>query len=368
MSDVVYKGVLHKLGGNVKSWTKRWMVLKTDNVLYYYKDPTKAPQGKIPLTDHMFHAKEGREGDLNWPKIVKIDRTVVIRTSYRIYYMYAENHEEAAEWIKQLQSARDKFPNKVTPRQVSDSVAPVNGVGNLPTSNSISDSFSGIHPPTNSVSSSVGIVESLYDAASLPDSDCSVGSDEEKGSRDVYDVPPSNQEVDEDAVYELADHPQPIRTASSKSLTPSFPLPVAPVEKNSNADDVDQPIYEDTDSIVPTSPPDDMYEEVSQQQPSWAASKRLKPQHPPPPPPESDDDDDDDETVPLPPSLPPKTSSSRAPPPVPRRDSSVLSDDDIYDAPPPEITGQDDVYSKLEKIESEYFSLCSTLTCTQSLI
>jgi len=353
----VHKGVLYKLGGNVKSWTKRWMVLKTDNVLYYYKDPTKAPQGKIPLTDHMFQAKEGRERDLNWPKIVTIERTIVIRTSYRIYYMYAENQEEAFEWIKQLQSASDKLPNKIKSRQVSDSTAPVNGVDQFSTSNSISNSFSGNHPPTNSVSSSIGTVESLYDAAGHPDSDYSVGSEGEKGSRNVYDVPPNNEEVDENAVYELTDHPQPIRTASSKSLTPLLP---APVRKNNNAaiNDVDQAIYEDTDNIVATGSPDVVYEEVNQQQPSWAASKHVRPQQPPPPPPGSDDDDDDDDdddTVPLPPSLPPKTSSIHAPPPIPpKRNSSVLSDDDIYDAPPPE-TGGDEQYSKLEKIESKYF-------------
>jgi len=342
MTDVVYKGVLHKLGGNVKSWTKRWMVLKTDNVLYYYKDPTKGPQGKIPLTDRMFHAKEGRERDLNWPKTVRIERTIVLRTSYRIYYMYAESQEEAAEWIKQLQSASDKLPNKVKSRSVSDNTAPVNGVDNLPTPNSISNSFSGSHPPTNSVSSSIGTVESIYDAASHPDSDCSIGSEENNGSRDVYDVPPNNGQADEDIVYELADHPQPIRTASSKSLTPSLPLPAAPAEKN-GINDVDQPIYEDTDKIVPTGPPDAMYEEVNQKQPAWAASKHLKPQKPPPPPPGSDDDDDDDddETVPLPPSLPPKMSSGRAPPPIPKRDSSVLSEDDIYEIPPTE-TGENE--------------------------
>jgi len=265
--------------------------------------------------------------------------------------MYAENQEEAAEWIKQLQSASDKLPNKIKARQVSDSTTPVNGVDQLSTSNSISNSFSASHPPNNSVSSSIGTVESLYDAASHPDSDCSVGSVGENDSSYVYDVPPNND------VYELADHPQPTRTASSTSLTPSLPLPAAPIGKNDNAV-IDQPIYEDTDNITATGPPDAVYEEVSQQQPSWAASKHVKPQQPPPPPPksddDSDDDDDDDDTVPLPPSLLPKTLSSCAPPPIPKRNSSVLTNDDIYDTPPPE-TGGDEQYSKLEKIESKYF-------------
>ena len=45
----VFSGVLYKCGARVKSWNKRWMILKDDSCLYYHKDANKKPQGVISL-------------------------------------------------------------------------------------------------------------------------------------------------------------------------------------------------------------------------------------------------------------------------------------------------------------------------------
>lgn len=352
-TDIVHQGTLHKLGGNVKSWTKRWMVLKKDNVLYYYKDPNKSPQGSIPLTDHMFLAKEGRERDLNWPKTVGIERTIVIRTSYRIYYMYADTQPEAAEWIERLQKTAESIPGKkVAKRFVPKSAEVPAGDGKS-------------HPKSPSVSSnlsaSIDTVESLYDAAKQPDSDCSISTDEENGQGpdSVYSVPPSSEPAENDAIYEATDDdPSHSRTSSSNpSATPAPLVPSHGVSSGGN-----QPIYEDADLVPATKPPDDheVYEVVNDQQPAWAASRHLPPSDPPPPPP--DDDDDDEDTVPLPqPAIPPK--NSKLPPPIPTRGSAAKLTNGGDDSPPavplrktaassPKIIDNGN-YSLLEKIESK---------------
>lgn len=360
-TDIVHQGTLHKLGGNVKSWTKRWMILKKDNVLYYYKDPAKPPQGSIPLNDHMFLAKEGRERDLNWPKAVGIERTIVIRTSYRIYYMYADSQHQAAEWIEHLQSAAESVPGKKVKKRAESkptvpSEVPVN---NKTSSSSVSGSLSA------SLSASVDTVESIYDAANQPDSDGNISTDEENGQVfSDYAVPPSGKLAEDDVIYELADdnpsHSLPSRTSSAKSLTTSVPLsPTQAMNKSSGSSN--QPIYEDAD-VVDTKPTEMVYEVVNDQQPAWAASRHIPPSDPPPPPP-----DDDEDTVPLPqPPLPPKDST--VPPPVPSRGSSSKPIDGGDNSPPaipskkkaaasyPKFNDKNENhdYSQLDKIESKY--------------
>ena len=356
-ADNVHQGILHKLGGNVKSWTKRWMILKKDNVLYYYKDPTKSPQGSIPLSDHMFHAKEGRERDLNWPKVVGIERTIVIRTSYRIYYMYADNQKEAAEWIERLQSAADNISGKkVTKRPDSKSSLPEVSVANgksHPKTASVSSMTSNL---STSIDASGYKIDSLYDSARLPDSDCSISTDEENGQGldDNYAVPPSSELADNIAIYEVTDdnlnHSQSSKI-SSKPLT------------SSGAGS--QPVYEDADALLEAKPQEEVYEVVNDQQPPWAASRHIPPSDPPPPPP---DDDDDEDTVPLPrPALPPK--DSNVPPPIPNRGSASKLTNSGDDSPPAvpmkkknaarKTTDGNHDYSVLRKIDSK--SLMSLL-------
>ena len=355
-AEIVHQGTLHKIGGNVKSWTKRWMVLKKDNVLYYYKDPTKSPQGSIPLSDRMFLAKEGRERDLNWPKTVEIERTIVIRTSYRIYYMYADNQKEAAEWIERLESAADNIPGKkVTKRPDSKPSLP----SEVPVANGKSHPKTSVSSASSNLSTSVDVsgyqIDSIYDSAKQPDSDCSISTDEENGQcpNDDYAVPPSGELADNDAIYELTD--------DNLNHSQSFQMSSKPLTFSGAGN---QPVYEDADAFLEAKPQEEVYEVVNDQQPPWAASRHIPPSDPPPPPP---DDDNDEDTIPLPrPVLPPKDSS--VPPPIPNRGSSSKLTNGGDDSPPavplkkknavPKATDGNH-YSVLHKIDSK--SLMSLL-------
>ena len=105
----LFTGVLHKCGAKVKSWNKRWMVLRSDYCLYYYKDATKKPLGSISLRDQKFKTRKGERGDCTWPKSVDMEQTIVMVTSTRTYYMFAEKTKEAEEWTKVLQNTHDQL-------------------------------------------------------------------------------------------------------------------------------------------------------------------------------------------------------------------------------------------------------------------
>ena len=105
----LFTGVLHKCGAKVKSWNKRWMVLRSDYCLYYYKDATKKPLGSISLRDQRFRTRKGERGDCTWPKNVDMEQTIVMVTSTRTYYMFAEKTKEAEEWKKVLQNTHDQL-------------------------------------------------------------------------------------------------------------------------------------------------------------------------------------------------------------------------------------------------------------------
>ena len=99
----LHSGVIHKVGGRVKSWHKRWMVLRSDKTLQYYKDASKSALGTISLNDSQFQIRTGVPEDFNWPKNCLIENTLVIITTSRTYYMYAESLQEAKQWMKVIQ-------------------------------------------------------------------------------------------------------------------------------------------------------------------------------------------------------------------------------------------------------------------------
>ncbi|CAI8044319.1 hypothetical protein GBAR_LOCUS24590 [Geodia barretti] len=101
----IYSGVLHKCGGRIKTWTKRWMVLRSDYCLYYYKDATKNHLGVISLRDTQFKIRVGQKSDVTWPKNLALENTFALVTTPRVYFMYADTKAEADEWRKVLEDA-----------------------------------------------------------------------------------------------------------------------------------------------------------------------------------------------------------------------------------------------------------------------
>ncbi|XP_039213676.1 pleckstrin homology domain-containing family H member 2 isoform X1 [Crotalus tigris] len=87
-------GYLLKMSGKVKTWKRRWFVLKGGELLYYKSpsDVIRKPQGQIELSASS--------------RIVRGDgkQTVQLTTEKRTYYMTADSPNILEEWIKVLQN------------------------------------------------------------------------------------------------------------------------------------------------------------------------------------------------------------------------------------------------------------------------
>ena len=105
----LFTGVIYKCGGKVKSWNKRWLVLRSDYCLYYYKDTAKSHLGVISLRDPKFKVRAGEKTDCTWPKQCKPEARLALVTSPRTYFIYTDSESEAEDWKRVLSSARDNL-------------------------------------------------------------------------------------------------------------------------------------------------------------------------------------------------------------------------------------------------------------------
>ncbi|KAM9067939.1 pleckstrin homology domain-containing family H member 2 isoform X1 [Sarcophilus harrisii] len=87
-------GYLLKMGGKVKTWKRRWFVLKGGELLYYKSpsDVIRKPQGHIELSMSS-HIVRGDN-----------KQTVQLTTEKRTYYLTADSPNILEEWIKVLQN------------------------------------------------------------------------------------------------------------------------------------------------------------------------------------------------------------------------------------------------------------------------
>ncbi|XP_065487866.1 pleckstrin homology domain-containing family H member 2-like isoform X1 [Caloenas nicobarica] len=87
-------GYLLKMGGKVKTWKRRWFVLKGGELLYYKSpsDVIRKPQGQIELNASS-HIERG-DGK----------QTIQLTTEKRTYYLTADSPNILEEWIKVLQN------------------------------------------------------------------------------------------------------------------------------------------------------------------------------------------------------------------------------------------------------------------------
>lgn len=100
----IHQGFLTKQGGAIKSWRRRFFTLRANNVLYYYKDVNKDPQGEIDLRDGTLRIRQGVCEDGCWYKI-PLERTIVVETANRKYYLFSETVIEAVSWLEMLKEA-----------------------------------------------------------------------------------------------------------------------------------------------------------------------------------------------------------------------------------------------------------------------
>jgi hypothetical protein len=105
----VHSGVVHKMGGRVKSWHKRWMILKSDHTLQYFKEPSKGVLGTINLRDDHFSIRVGEVGDANWPKNCQLENSLILITSGRTYCMFTDSLRESREWQRFIEESLERI-------------------------------------------------------------------------------------------------------------------------------------------------------------------------------------------------------------------------------------------------------------------
>jgi len=94
-------GWMTKQGGSVKSWNKRYFVLK-DKALYYFKGTKDTSfTGKIDL-----ESTSSVKAD---PEVKKSPHVFQISTSQRVFFMYADRSDEMKSWVDSIQRAIDKI-------------------------------------------------------------------------------------------------------------------------------------------------------------------------------------------------------------------------------------------------------------------
>lgn len=96
-------GHLVKLGGKLKTWRKRWFVLKNGTLTYWKSqhDVNKKPQGEIALDDacRIIHA-EGAS-------------TFEIDTGKKVYYLTADSNALMDDWVKALTNVQKRNAAKL---------------------------------------------------------------------------------------------------------------------------------------------------------------------------------------------------------------------------------------------------------------
>ncbi|KAL5014098.1 hypothetical protein ScPMuIL_008368 [Solemya velum] len=90
--------------GLIKTWKKRYFVLRQDNCLYYYKNKTELdPLGAIPLTNYSV----SRFIDTNKQYCFKAEKY-----GARTYYFMTESRGEMTKWVGALNAAADRTKNR----------------------------------------------------------------------------------------------------------------------------------------------------------------------------------------------------------------------------------------------------------------
>lgn len=96
-------GHLAKLGGKLKTWRKRWFVLKNGTLNYWKSqhDVQRKPQGQIQLDEACRISRaEGAS-------------TFEIDTGKKVYYLTADSHATMDDWIRVLQNVQRRNATKL---------------------------------------------------------------------------------------------------------------------------------------------------------------------------------------------------------------------------------------------------------------
>lgn len=101
LTDPAKDGFLTKRGGSIKTWKKRWFVLK-DGKLYYFKGKSDAtPQGTIVLE---------QKSQCGETALTTKKHAFQVETSTRIFVITATSDEERAGWMEAIKKAIENLP------------------------------------------------------------------------------------------------------------------------------------------------------------------------------------------------------------------------------------------------------------------
>jgi hypothetical protein len=102
-------GYLTKQGGAIKTWKKRYFILK-EKTLYYYKSPKDVVfTGKLELEANSIVREEAQ----------KRKTMFSITTAKRVYYMYADKPEQMKEWVVAIQNSLNKLTGKKSAQPIT---------------------------------------------------------------------------------------------------------------------------------------------------------------------------------------------------------------------------------------------------------
>ncbi|XP_064391747.1 uncharacterized protein LOC135339544 [Halichondria panicea] len=104
----VKSGYMYKCGKSVKSWKKRWFVLKPNGFLYYYEAEGKSEKGRIDVIDALRVApwQEVGSAERKLPTCVVGGNSFAIVTGDRTYTCCCEKDGESLAWIGAIETAR----------------------------------------------------------------------------------------------------------------------------------------------------------------------------------------------------------------------------------------------------------------------
>jgi serine/threonine protein kinase len=108
--SVTMQGWLSKEGGSIKSWKRRFFVLKDGNIIYYKQEGDKEALGSISITSSVNIKAAERKGKKNYFEII---------TSSKVFCLCADKPEERDAWVAALQKEKEKNSGVVKGEKVS---------------------------------------------------------------------------------------------------------------------------------------------------------------------------------------------------------------------------------------------------------
>lgn len=106
-------GFLTKQGGSIKTWRKRWFVLKNDTLYYFksQKDPEQTGEIKLEATT----VCQSEPGMKNHKKTKR--HYFSIGTPSRVFLIYTDSEEVTQQWVKKISQAIDNIANPKKPEE-----------------------------------------------------------------------------------------------------------------------------------------------------------------------------------------------------------------------------------------------------------